>query len=301
MCWKSNFWHRRAHCVLQISEGPWLQSVPGGQWHWKAVPMKKITGIRRFRFEKWACLSCCNNSNHAFPSGELISDDSPWNSSRSFSPDVLWSYSWACTIHSNLPISRISRDSAVLPSSYSSQAVLIFVPRLGLIGYNKFWMYRVPKSSSLNLCSIIFQGCVGSSEVGILTFSNTSICRIISGNWFCHVVAQGEKYTPASIQTILLHQKNVTVIESIERTGVNIAKNDNWYRWAATLSGFLIVLNLSVRGKCLRVSIKCRKGSGDFSNSEWNNSTMSEKVENVRWKSLSHWRMLDSCTRKASH
>ena len=119
--------------------------------------MKKIIGIRRFRFEKWACLSCCNNSNHAFPSAELIFDDSPWNSSRFFSPNVLCSYSCACTIHSNLSISRMNRDSAVLPSSYSSQAALIFVSRVGLIGFNKLWMYRVSKSSNLNLCFIIYQ------------------------------------------------------------------------------------------------------------------------------------------------
>jgi len=39
--------------------------------------MKKIIGIRRFRFKKWAYLSYYNNSNYAFPSGELIFNNSP--------------------------------------------------------------------------------------------------------------------------------------------------------------------------------------------------------------------------------
>ena len=59
-------------------------------------------------------------------------------------------------------------------------------------------------------------------------------------------------------------------------TGANIARSDNRYMWAATLSGFLIVLNHPVRGKCLRTSIKCRKGKGDLSNLEWITSIMSQ-------------------------
>lgn len=140
---------------MSILGGPVLQSTPeAGQsnriYRWRrehkfavfasrnGLVSPPATGLQRFSFRR------------------ADFNDSPWNSSRSFSPNVLCSCSCACIKHSSLSISRTHRASAVLPISYSSHAVLISLPRVRLQGFDKLSMYRMPKSSSLNLCSIIY-------------------------------------------------------------------------------------------------------------------------------------------------
>lgn len=81
------------------------------------IPVIIMRDKFRCRIKRWANLSASRIRTHSSPVGEETFALRPWNSSRSFSPRVRCSYSWAWTRHSNLSISFIQRPSGVLPYS----------------------------------------------------------------------------------------------------------------------------------------------------------------------------------------
>ena len=92
----------------------------------------------------------CND----FPSGELILMTVP-EILQGPSPQMFFT-------HVRVLVSNTQACPFLVPIelplsiSYSSHAVLISLPRVGLQDFNKLSMYQMPKSSSLNLCSIIY-------------------------------------------------------------------------------------------------------------------------------------------------